>query len=61
VTAIAFTSTARTDYMPAAAAPGLDRCLQLGGHTVDIDDTAIIDVAPAGANDYDVGAFEAPA
>ena len=56
-----FTSTARTDFMPVAAAPGLDRCALLDGHNADIDDTAVIDVPPAGPNDYDVGAFEATA
>jgi len=61
VTPVLFTSTARTDFMPVAGAPGLDRCLILGGHSTDIDDTAVIDVAPAGANDYDVGGFEATA
>ncbi|GIH10029.1 hypothetical protein Rhe02_80960 [Rhizocola hellebori] len=61
VAVITFTSTARTDYMPAAGASSLDRCNILGGHTADIDGTAVLDVAPAGPRDYDVGAFEAPA
>ncbi len=61
VTPVLFTSTARTDYMPVAGAPGLDRCMLLNGHNSDIDDTTVIDVAPAGPNDYDVGAFEATA
>jgi len=61
VTPVLFTSTARTDFMPVAGAPGLDRCALLNGHNTDIDDTAVIDVPPAGLNDYDVGAFEATA
>ena len=59
VAAIAFTSTARTDYMPVAGASSLDRCNLLGGHSADIDGTLVLDVAPAGPRDYDVGAFEA--
>ena len=59
VAVITFTSTTRTDFMPVAGASSLDRCNLLAGHTSDIDDTTVIDVAPAGPNDYDVGAFEA--
>ncbi|GIH05479.1 hypothetical protein Rhe02_35460 [Rhizocola hellebori] len=59
VAVITFTATTRTDYMPVAGASSLDRCNLLSGHATDIDDTAVIDVAPAGGNDYDVGAFEA--
>lgn len=59
VAVITFTPTARTDYMPVAGASSLDRCNLLAGHTADIDGTLVLDVAPAGPRDYDVGAFEA--
>lgn len=59
VAAVAFSTTARTDYMSAVGAPGRDRCQLLGGHNTDIDDRLVVDLAPAGPNDYDVGGFEA--
>ncbi|MGB2571177.1 hypothetical protein ACPFP2_22420 [Micromonospora citrea] len=59
VTPVLFRSTIRTDHLPAAGSPALDRCPLSGGHHTDLDGTRVVDLAPAGIDDHDVGAFEA--